>query len=140
MKFNAMTTRWTQRLTRYVVAITCTLALMPAPALLFAGALGGLAARRRKDDGSSKGGQDGSSSKDGGGQGSRDRQADRGDQNHHARDHTGRGQGDHRPGHDGNSHDGQHNGHAGLGRCAGPGTEPDAELLGQRFCTLSSRG
>ena len=31
MKFNVMTTRWTHRLTRCVVALTCTLALMPAP-------------------------------------------------------------------------------------------------------------
>ena len=36
MKPNILRTRWPQQLTRYFVAITCTLALMPAPALLLA--------------------------------------------------------------------------------------------------------
>src|SRR4026208_795980 len=36
MKPSILRTRWPQQFTRYLVAITCTLALLPAPALLFA--------------------------------------------------------------------------------------------------------
>ena len=36
MKPKILRTRWIQQITRCVVAITCTLALMPAPAILFA--------------------------------------------------------------------------------------------------------
>src|SRR3954453_15312092 len=90
-----------------------------APALLFAGALGGLAARRHKDDGGQGGsgqggngnggkndaGQDGGSRRDGGDA-----------QNRHVRDHSDRTQGEHggnggdSPRHDSN-HDGHHAGH-----------------------------
>src|SRR4051794_41879949 len=79
-----------------------------APALLFAGALGGLAARRRKEDTGKDGGQDGNGGENEGG-GARGRRGARRGQNGAEREHTDRSPGGYAgKGRDGKKDDGNH--------------------------------